>query len=181
MIKNVRNLLILACLLLISMITYSAIKVPSEVTFDGEVYEQAYQKGDGINTNRITEYLRKGENLDTYVKLVAIMEFPETTDVKELAEYLIKVHKQKYPSLARNIIVKNDESEAQVDYMAAKGDITEFDIFRVLKKDDHVILYQYVYRNYSPLNTSDNTKWRNNLTQNKSKWIELMMQVNYIK
>ena len=71
--KNVRNLFVLLCLILISTVTYSAIKVPSEVTFEGEVYEQAYQKGDGINTNRITEYLRKGENLDTYVKFVAIM------------------------------------------------------------------------------------------------------------
>ena len=54
--KNVRNLFVLLCLILISTVTYSAIKVPSEVTFEGEVYEQAYQKGDGINTNRITEY-----------------------------------------------------------------------------------------------------------------------------
>ncbi len=181
MIRNIRNIFILSFLLLISMITYSAVKTPSEVTFDGEVYKQAFQTGDGVKTNRITEYLRNGENLETYVKMVAIMEFPDATDVKTFAGNLIKNHKQKYPSLGRSIIEKNDGSEAQVAYVIAEGNITEFNIFRLMKRDGHVVIYQYVYRNYSALNTSDNTKWWNNLKQNQNKWAELMTQVNYVK
>ena len=181
MIKSVRNVFILSCLLLISMVTYSAVKTPSEVTFDGEVYKQAFQDGDGVKTNRVTEYLKKGENLNTYVKIVAIWEYPGVTDVKAFAGDLIKTHKQNYPSLGRSIIVKDDGSEAQVDYIIAEGDIKEFNIFRLIKRDGHVVAYQYVYRNYSALNTSDNTKWWNNLKQNKNKWAELMTQVNYVK
>ena len=181
MIKSVKSLFLLSFFLLISMVTYSAVKTPSELTFDGEVYKQVFQEGDGVKTNRVTEYLKRGEDLNAYVKMVAIWEYPGVTDVKVFAENLIKTHKQNYPSLERSIIVKNDGSEAQVDFIIAEGDITEFNIFRLMKRDGHVVAYQYVYRDYSALKTVDNAKWWNNLKQNKNKWAELMTQVNYVK
>ena len=57
--KKIRSLIFLLFLMMLSMITYPAVKTPSEVTFDGEVYKQAYQDGDGVKTNLVTDYLRK--------------------------------------------------------------------------------------------------------------------------
>ena len=179
--KKIRSLIFLLFLMMLSMITYPAVKTPSEVTFDGEVYKQAYQDGDGVKTNRVTEYLRKGENHDNYAKMIAIWEYPEVKDLEGFTGNLIKDHKKNYPTLQREVIVKNDGSESLVNFVMAEGNITEFDIFRLLKRDGHVTAYQYTNRNYSPTKTSDNTKWWNDLKQNKNKWVDLMTKVNYVK
>ena len=88
--KKIRSLIFLLFLMMLSMITYPAVKTPSEVTFDGEVYKQAYQDGDGVKTNRVTEYLRKGENHDNYAKMIAIWEYPEVKDLEGFTGNLIK-------------------------------------------------------------------------------------------
>lgn len=178
---SIRSLFVLSCLLLMSIAAYSAVKTPSEVTFNGEVYKQAFQEGDGIRNNRVTEYLRSRETFDNYVQMIAIWEYPNIRNLEEFAGNLIRDHKKNFPSLGREIIVKNDQSEAVINYVVTAGNITEFDIFRLLKRDGHIIVYQYVSRNYSPTNTSRNTKWRNDLKQNKAKWVEIMTKVDYVK
>ena len=179
--KITKNLTFLICFVFLHILSYSAVKVPNEIKFDNEKYKLAFQDGDGVTTQKISEYLRSGEDLESYVKLIGILEFPNNTDVKIFAENLILLHEQKYPLQKREMFMKSDGSEALISYIITDGDITEFNIFKLVNKSGHVVIYQFVFRNYSPKNDPQSEKWLATLEENKDKWITQMGKANFAK
>ena len=122
---------------------------PKSVQFDGESFYLANQQGDGVKTDRATEYVRKGEDINgKWIKLVAVREYPDQKDAKAYAGSLIKIHKKNYPSYSRSLDEKADGSEALVSFLTARGEITQMEIFRIVKKNGHVVAYQYACRSY---------------------------------
>ena len=181
MFRNIKNLFILLCLLMMSMIAYSDVKAPSKVTFDGEVYKQSSKEGDGIKTYLYVEYLRKGETINNYKKLVAIWECPNDKDVKKFAQSLM--NDEKYPNFESGMTVSKDGSEVVVNYIIGHETNQQFNIFRVMKRNGHVVAYQYIYSNYTNMSGKNNkewVKWIDNIKQNKSRWIDEINKANYI-
>ena len=119
MFRSIKNLFILLCLLVMSMVVYSDVKAPSKVSFDGEVYTKTEQtKGEGYTA---TAYLKNGMLLDGSTKVIVITEFSEITEVEELANKMVQNHKEETPYLPRRMNLSVDKKEAVGDFIFTKG------------------------------------------------------------
>ena len=52
-----------------------------------------------------------------------------------------------------------------------------------MKRNGHVVAYQYIYSNYTNMSGKNNkewVKWIDNIKQNKSRWIDEINKANYI-
>ena len=140
---------VLAVFLLLAHTAQAQLAVPKSVKFDGEQFYQASQQGDGVQKDRVTEYVRKSEDINgQWIKLIAVWEFPNIKDARAYAGNLIKMHKENYPSLGRSIEEKQDGSEVMVSFLSKQDNIGEMNIFRIFKKNGHVVAYQYACRGY---------------------------------
>ena len=81
-----KKLVLIISMLVLHTILYSQLSIPGEIKFNNETYIKAYQAGDGDKTNRVTEYLKKGEDLETYEKMIAIWEYPQVKDTELFAK-----------------------------------------------------------------------------------------------
>ena len=85
------------------------------VTFDGERYEQHFEnRKDAV---QVVEYLRSGETLKDWTKLVAIRHFPKLDDPKAAATNLARVVQQHNPLARSQVIAKDDCAEAIDDFL----------------------------------------------------------------
>ncbi len=174
MVKNLRNLFILTCLLLMSMAVYSVPKIPKEVIFEGEVYKQGSQNGDGVKKGRYTEYFREGENRKNYEKIIAIDELLDQSDLKEFMSGN-KPMINKDPEYSMTF--KKDGSEAAWTYVDPYA--TQYIISRSMKKDGHIVSYIFIYNFYED-NDTRHAKQLKNMKQNKDKWKKELEAANYI-
>ena len=179
MFRSIKNLFVLLCLLVMSMVAYSAVKVPGKVTFDGEAYTQAEQtKEDGYIG---TAYLKNGLSLDGSTKVIVITEFSEITEVEELANKMVQNHKEEAPHLPRRMNLSVDKKEAVGDFIVTKGAYSEYSAVKILKKKNVVISYAYYFINENGNNKNSYDSWLDQLDENREKWAQERSKADFIK
>lgn len=180
--KGFKKLAVIISLLFFhTIILHAEIKVPNEIKFENEVYVKVFQSGDGIKTNRVTEYLRKGENLESFEKMISIWEYPQVKNMNGFADNLIRVHESAYPSMPRNVTNKQDGSESLINFIVSDGNVSEYNLFRLMMKEGHLVTYQFVNRNYNEAGSAEVRKWIKYLESEESAWIKAIEDMNYIK
>ena len=179
MFRNIKNLFILLCLLMMNMIAYSDVKAPSKVTFDGEVYTKTEQtKGEGYTG---TAYLKNGVSLDGTTKLIVITEFSEITEVEEVANKLVQNHREEASHLPRRMNLSADKKEAVGDFITTRGAYSGYSAVRILKKKNTVISYTYYFIDENENNKNSYASWLDQVDENREKWIREISKADFIK
>ena len=124
-----RALAFLASLLLA---TLPAVAEPHAITFGGERYVQAFQdtKPGG---HLLVEFVRAGETVETWRKLVTIHRFPAgANDPKPMVGSLVRMLKQSYPDVRYKIVEKPETREVMIDFLigAPGSEVVEFHVFK---------------------------------------------------
>ena len=179
--KRLNLLMVLFSMLFLYAIASADVKVPSEIKFAGEVYKQAYQAGNGISSNKVTEYLKTGETLEKFEKMFSIWEYPDAKDRKVFAGNLIKNPNTSYKVTPREILENNTDSETMVSLIITAGNISEYNIYRVLMRNGHVVTYQFSYRIYANTGTPAYRTWLETINKNETGWMTAMSKMKDIK
>ena len=177
--KSIKSLMLLFGFLFLYVTVSAEVKVPSEIKFNGEVYKQAYQDGSGKNANKVTEYLKSGETPERFEKMFSIWEYPGAKDRKIFAGNLLK--NSSYKVTPREILENNSGTETMVSLIITAGNVSEYNIYRVLMRDGHVVTYQFSYRIYENSGTAAYKKWIDTIDKNEMVWITAMSKMNDIK
>ena len=179
--KSMKALIFLFSLLFLYTMVSAEVKVPSEIKFNNEVYKQAYQTGNGTTSDKVTEYLKSGETLEKFEKMFSIWEYPNAKDINAFTGALIKNPYSPYKIIPREIFENNTAKETMVSVIITAGNISEYNIYRVLMRDGHVVTYQFSYRVYDNPGTAVYKKWLGNIDKNESEWMAAMAKMKDIK
>jgi hypothetical protein len=163
----------LAAVVLLELAVVSA--SPAVVEFDGETYVRAFSSNQP--TIRLVEFIRDGETVENWTKLFAIRKFPTGTDPRSAVGQFQQVVKQHNPQAGVQVLVKEDGSEAMIDFLAwpKDADHMELNIHRYIKHPAYpgLISYQFAYR----FRTTPDTTAKD-IRELKDRWCELMREIN---
>jgi hypothetical protein len=123
-----RVLAVLALVLAALLSTLSAAEAQS-VSFGGERYSPRHQQ----TVNASHSYLelgRDGESLKGWTKLVTLHAFPQARDAAAAAGALARTVRQRDASTKMRLIANDTTGEAMLDFLAFKGDLAEFNVFK---------------------------------------------------
>ena len=179
--KSIKTLIFLFSLLFLYTIVSAEVKVPSEIKFNKEVYKQAYQAENGKTSDKVTEYLKNGETLERFERMFSIWEYPNAKDVKIFTGNLIRNSNPSYKVTPREILENDDKTETMASLIITAENVSEYNIYRVLMRDGHVVAYQFSYRIYDNPGTPAYKKWLVNLDKNETEWFEAMANMRNIK
>jgi hypothetical protein len=148
------------------------------ITFDGERYEQRFEnRNDGV---QVVEYLRSGETLKDWTKLVAIRHFPKLNDPKAAAGNLARVVQQHNPQARSQVLAKDDGSEAVVDFLtwSPGDDRLELNIHRYQRISGvpGLVAYQFAWRFRSAELPGDGSS---TVRANRQRWLDLMLKAKW--
>jgi len=166
----------MTCLAILLFCDLAAVAAsPTAVDFDGESYTSAFSSDQP--TFRLVEFVREGETVENWTKLFAIRNFPTGNDPRTAVAQFQQVVKQHNPLAGVQVLVKDDGSEAMIDFLTWPQDAgyMELNIHRYLKKSGHpgLISYQFAYRFQA---TSEMTAAE--IRTLKDRWCELMRQID---
>lgn len=147
---------------------------PAPIEFDGEKYEAGFFSTQ--ESVRLVEYVREGESVENWTKLFAIRNFIGSNDPRQAVKSFESVIKQHNPLAGVRVLVKEDGSEAMIDFLTwpKQADHMEFNVHRYLRKPGFpgLVSYQFAYRfRVTPEVTAEKIR------ANKEKWWEMMLQV----
>ena len=121
---------------------------PAPIEFDGEQYLPAFTSN--LKEFRLVEYVRAGETVENWTKLFAVRNFPGQRDPREAVKVFERVVKQHNPQAGVLVLVKEDGSEAMIDFLtwASSAEPMELNIHRYVKKPGFpgLISYQFAFR-----------------------------------
>jgi len=149
---------------------------PAVVEFDGEQYLPSFTSNQA--DVRLVEYVRAGETLENWTKLFAVRNFPRRNDDPRAAVMTFEqVVKQHNPLAGVQTLVKQDGSEAMIDFLTWETGAKqmELNIHRYLKKPGYpgLISYQFAYRfGVTPDMTAEKIRGL------KEHWSELMRAID---
>ena len=123
-----RVLAVLALVLAALLSTLSAAEAQS-VTFGGERYSPLHQQTVNASHSYV-ELGRDGESLKGWTKLVTLHAFPQANDAAAAAGALARTVRQRDPSTKMRLIANDATGEAMLDFLAFKGDLAEFNVFK---------------------------------------------------
>jgi hypothetical protein len=133
----------------------SAPAAEKTISFDGQTYYAAYHKAEGGKS--ITEFLPKGQNLDSWVRLVSLRTLPDEDNPKLAALGLVRTLKYQNPQAQSAMIQHPSSKDVIVDFVTwpQDGKFIEFNIFRYSKlaKNKGLLLQQYAQRAYGDKTT----------------------------
>lgn len=118
------------------------------LVFDGERYERQFvsQKADF----RLAEYVRPGETVEKWTRLVAVRHFANLNNAENAAAGVIRELQRREPNARFQFLVKEGGGEAMVDFLARpeSGSWVEFNAFRYRKVPGvkGLVAYQFAYR-----------------------------------
>jgi hypothetical protein len=126
----------------------------NKTSFDGETYYLAFsskQPGQGF----MNEYVREGETLKDWKKMVGVHHYPAISNPTEMANAMAK-------------------DEALIYFMISNQQqaVTEFNMFRYAKRKggQGLIGYQFAFRNYGPTGENYKKEFDTKLTG----WVQMM-------
>ncbi len=148
------------------------------ITFDGERYEQRFEnRKDAV---QVVEYLRSGETLKDWTKLVAIRHFPRLDEPKAAVANLARVVQQHNPQARTQVIAKDDGAEAIVDFLtwSPGDDRLEFNVhrYRRIAGTPGLVAYQFAWRFRSAELPGDGSA---TVRANRQRWIDLMLKAQW--
>lgn len=124
---------------------------PEEMKFNGLVFKKAFS--DTSSAGPFSEYLPKGQSLDSWTKLMGFYYFPALRDPKDAAQTLARVVKEQNPDAQSGVIYNETTNEAVVDFVTWPQDQSdvEFNVWKYKKNPDGkgLIALQYAERAYS--------------------------------
>ena len=147
------------------------------VTFDSERY---VLRGDARRAPiPLVEYVRAGESLQSWTRLVAIRHFAKLDDPRAAAGNLARIVREHNPNARADVIAKDDGSEAIVDFLtwAPGDDRLEFNVHRYRRVDGlpGLVAYQFAWR-FRMAELADPTK---TVSANRKRWIDAMTRVDF--
>lgn len=146
------------------------------ITFDDVTYSRQFVGN--MNPGGLAEYVRPGESVDNWTTLVAVRNFPKLDDPSRAAAQLVKTLKASNPDARFQLLVKEDESEAMVDFITwpKDGAYAEFNVFRYLKRPGYagLIAYQFAYRF-----TDTGPDASERVKQDRQRWVEEMSRADF--
>jgi hypothetical protein len=107
------------------------------IIFGGERYVRAF-KDTKSNGQMLVEFVRAGEALESWKKLVTLHRFPAAKpDPKPMVGSLVNVLKQRYPDARYKISENPKTGEVMIDFLAsAQGSETvEFNVFKYARHE----------------------------------------------
>ncbi|MEK6714420.1 MAG: RDD family protein [Nitrospirota bacterium] len=145
------------------------------VSFDNEDYDLAYFVPKTPATGGyFKEYCRKGENLDSWKKLITVQHLPENTDALQMAQ-MVGDQVQKSTPGAKYQIIKNDETgEVIIDFFvwSEQEQLIEFTVLRYVPAAvydlEGLLVYQFSYR------SNNMGVFKEDLLNNRERWISAM-------
>lgn len=148
------------------------------LSFDQDSYFLQYSIRAPLTGGYINEYLREGEELKRYTKMLAVHHYPRMNmSPSQAAKRLGTLVKQSNPQANYSTMENKESNEAIVDFFTwsetSENIIAEFNIFRYKKhpQGQGLIAYQFVFRNYG-----DNfQKYAEEFKENRQKWIKLVI------
>jgi hypothetical protein len=146
------------------------------ITFDDVTYTRQFVGN--MNPGGLAEYVRPTETVDNWTTLVAVRNFPKLDDPAAVASQLVKTLKESNPEARFQLLVKEDESEAMVDFITwpKDGSYAEFNVFRYLKRPGYagLVAYQFAYR-FSDTGPEATARIR----QDRQRWVEAMSVADF--
>ncbi|WP_434777333.1 hypothetical protein [Neisseria sp. Ec49-e6-T10] len=176
-----KKVILLFGLSFLCMTVFAEVNVPSQIKFGGEVYKQIYQAGNGTTSDKVTEYLIKGETLEKFEKMFSIFEYPNVKDRKKFVGLLVNNPSVPYKIIPREVFENKADTETIVSLIINAGNISEYNIYRVLMRNNHVVTYQFSYRVYEGHETAAYKKWQETIDKNESLWITAIAKMKDIK
>ncbi|WP_298438834.1 hypothetical protein [Geobacter sp.] len=146
------------------------------VTFDGERYHLAYTNENGT----LEEYLPAGQTLENWTKMIALRHHGDVDQPAAAVRNMAAHIKATYPGAGVDHMVKQDGSEALIDFFIWTNEqpiVAEFNVFRFRKLPGvrGLVSYQFAYRNVGSL--SD--EYAEAFKKNRTRWIGLMTKTTY--
>lgn len=146
------------------------------VTFDNVTYTRQFVSGSP--PAGLAEYVRADETVENWTTLVAVRCFPQLDDPGAAAAELAKTLKKSNPLARFQLLVKEDKSEAMIDFLTWPDDASygEFNIFRYLKLPGHpgLISYQFAHRF-----TDTSPEVTEQFKQDRQRWVEEMTRADF--
>jgi hypothetical protein len=146
------------------------------VDFDGETYRAAHRGGDA--GGRLVEFLRAGETLQTWTRLVAVRHFPGLDDPRAAALRLEAEVRRRDPRAPARTLARDDGSEAMVDFVVWPADRShmEFNVHRYLRRPGvpGVVSYQFAAR-LPALTEATVARFR----ADRQRWVEAMTRAEF--
>jgi hypothetical protein len=165
-----------AALTVVLVAISAAPKSHRNITFDDVTYSRQFVGN--MNPGGLAEYVRSGETVDNWTTLVAVRNFPKLDDPSRAAAQLVETLKTSNPAARFQLLVKEDESEAMVDFITwpKDGAYSEFDVFRYLKRPGYagLIAYQFAYRF-----TDTGPEATERIKQDRQRWVEAMSRADF--
>jgi hypothetical protein len=146
----------------------------NKTSFDGETYYLAFsskQPGQGF----MNEYVREGETLKDWKKMVGVHHYPAISNPTEMANAMAKqINQLNKGTGGFKILVNKEKDEALIYFMISNQQqaVTEFNMFRYAKRKggQGLIGYQFAFRNYGPTGENYKKEFDTKLTG----WVQMM-------
>ena len=146
------------------------------LSFDEVTYTRQFVGN--MKPGGLAEYIRPDQTVDNWTTLVAVRNFPKLDDPSAAAAQLVKTLKESNPEARFQLLVKQDESEAMVDFITwpKDGSYAEFNVFRYLKRPGYagLIAYQFAYRF-----TETGPEAAERLKQDRQHWVDAMSRADF--
>ena len=146
------------------------------ITFDEVTYTRQFIGN--MNPGGLAEYVRPTETVDNWTTLVAVRNFPKLNDAAGAAAQLVRTLKASNPDARFQLLVKEDQSEAMVDFITwpKDGAYAEFNVFRYLKQPGYagLIAYQFACR-FTDTGPDATARIR----QDRQRWVEAMSRADF--
>lgn len=106
---------------------------PESMKFGGVTFRKAFS--DKTAEGPFSEYLPKGQSLETWTKLMGWYEFPGLNSPKEVGQTLIQVVKKQNPDAQGEVVYNSTLDEAIVDFVTWPKDqsYVEFNVWKYTK------------------------------------------------
>ena len=154
--------------------TAAALDKTHKMVFDSENYYLAYSDNLPPSSGFFNEYIREGENLDNWKKIIGVTHYPEINSPEEYVDFFQKNSQIDNP----HVFIKQPDTEVIFDFVISQGEITELNIFRYVKKSGipGIFAYQFAIRNYGALTP----EFQKEIAK-REKWIDFVSQADFPK
>lgn len=160
-------------------------KLP-QIDFDGQAYRLAFSTRQPAG--RINEYLRPGESLDKYSRMIGVYTFPGLKDKtpQEALQMLSAYMMSSNPMVSYEMHESKDKNAAIIDFLVFSPGVTmaEYNVFKYVKDGDEMKSLQFVARWYATNGKDAVENARNFATsylENRQEWVKKVDEMRFPK
>ncbi|AFM11660.1 hypothetical protein [Turneriella parva] len=133
----------------LTCVPLAAENAPTEkksIEYDGETYFLAHT--DATADQALEEYLREGETLENWTKMVSVRAFKNFNDPKEIVRLFVAALKKQHPDAPYEAARIPETREIMLDFVTwpADGSYAEINIWKFRKVSVGVVAFQFALR-----------------------------------